>query len=387
MIAALHDGGTGRVHLLHVIAGLGTGGAETALCRLLESLRPPDFDHTVIALGSPGALSARVARVAELHHLGMRAGWMMPTDLLRLRGLIKQVNPDLIHAWMYHANLMASLAATGLDLPLLWGVRQSLYELTGEKPATRLVIRAGALLSRFPHKTLYNSAVSARQHEAFGFDARKTLLIPNGFDTDIFMPDDVARGRIRTELALPADALLIGLVARVHPMKDHASFLHAAAQFSAKCPRVVFALVGDGADAENRMLLGLIHELGLQERVRLLGRRTDIATIDAALDIASSSSSWGEAFPNSIGEAMACGVPCVATDVGDIPQIIGDTGVVVSPRDAASLAAGWAQLASLDALARRALGLRARQRITERYSLPAVSRQYADLYTSLIKQG
>lgn len=371
----------------HVITGLDTGGAETSLCRLLETLRSPEFTHAVIALGSPSTLSSRIAQVAELHHLDMRAGQLMPGDLLRLRSLIRRAQPDLVHGWMYHANLMASAAVAGLRRPLLWGIRQALYDLTREKRTTRLAIRAGAMLSFLPNRVLYNSAVSARQHESMGYAAHKSLVIPNGFDTAAFAPDDRARSLIRAELGLQQDALVIGLVARVHPMKDHANFLRAAALFAATCPQARFLLVGDGADAGNPALSDLIGELDLQDRVGLCGRRTDIAAITAALDIASSSSSWGEAFPNIIGEAMACGVPCVATDVGDVPQIIGDTGVVVPPRNAVALAAGWAQLASLDAPARRALGLRARQRITGHYSLQQVSRQYADLYTSLIGQG
>ncbi len=374
------------VRVLHIITGLNTGGAEIALCRLLETLRPPAFEHVVVALGKSESLSARVGAVAELHHLGMNAARPRPRDLWRLRRIALASAPDAVHGWMHHANIAATLATVGLRLPLLWGIRQSLYDLAEEKRLTRLIIRSGALLSHRPWQILYNSEVSARQHAAAGYDVTRTRVIPNGFETDLFRPDAAARQRIRAELALPADAVLIGLVARVHPMKDHANFLRAAGLFAAACPQAHFILVGDGADSDNPVLSGLIGELNLRARVRLCGCRTDIAVIDAALDIASSSS-WGEAFPNAIGEAMACGVPCVATDVGDVPQIIGDTGVVVPPRNAVALAAGWAQLAALAAPARCALGLRARQRITERYSLPAVSRQYADLYTSLIKQG
>jgi glycosyltransferase involved in cell wall biosynthesis len=287
---------------------------------------------------------------------------------------------------MYHANVAATLAMLGLEFPLVWAIRQSLYDLAGEKRMTRLVIKVGALLSCRPRNILYNSLLSSRQHATFGYDETKTLLIPNGFDTSVFKPDEVARARIRADLAFPVDAFLIGLVARVHPVKDHTNFLLAARLFANTCPKAAFVLVGDGADSDNQTLLTLVCDLGLQDRVRLCGSRSDIAAIDAALDIASSSS-WGEAFPNAIAEAMACGVPCVATDVGDVSQIIGDTGVVVPARDAPALAAGWAQLAALDASARHALGKRARQRIIERYSLQTMSNQYADLYQSLIKQG
>lgn len=375
------------VRALHFITGLNTGGAETALCRLLEALRPPAFEHVVVALGHPGALSMRVAAVAELHHLGMNPARPRPRDLWHQRSIVRATAPDMVHGWMYHANIAATFATMGSAIPMLWGIRQSLYDLSKEKRLTRLVIKGGALLSRRPRLILYNSVVSARQHGKYGYDTTRARVIPNGFDSDVFMPDDPTRCRIRAELALPAETLLIGLVARVHPMKDHANFLRAAALFTAECPQARYLLIGDGADVRNSALSGLIGELGLQGRVLLCGRRTDVAAINAALDIACSSSSWGEAFPNAIGEAMACGVPCVATNVGDVPQIIGDTGVVVPARDASALAAGWSKLAALPASSRRALGLRARQRIVEHYSLREVSRRYADLYVSMTGRG
>ncbi|MHB8724072.1 MAG: glycosyltransferase [Casimicrobiaceae bacterium] len=373
------------VRVLHIITGLNTGGAETALCRLLETLRPPAFEHVVVALGPPGTLSARVGAAAEPHHLGMTPSRLRPRDLWRLRRIVRAFAPSVVHGWMYHANIAATLATMGLGVPVLWGIRQSLHGLEKEKRATRMIISGGALLSRRPRQILYNSDVSAGQHEAAGYDATRTRVIPNGFNTDLFRPDQAARLRLREELALSADALLIGLVARVHPIKDHANFLRAAALFAANYPQAHFVLVGDGAEVGNNELTGLIEALQLPSCVHLLGRRTDIAAIAAALDIASSSS-WGEAFPNAIGEAMACAVPCVATDVGDVPQIIGDTGVVVPARDATALAAGWGKLAWLDPSSRQALGLRARQRIIARYSLPTVTAQYAELYASLIRQ-
>lgn len=374
------------VRIVHVITGLGTGGAETALCRLLESLRAPDFEHVVIALGGPAALSARVAAVAELHHLGISPGRLRMGDVWRLRHIIRAAAADVVHGWMYHANIASSLASVGLGVPEVWGIRHSIHALSNEKRSTRMVIRGGAWLSRMPRHIVYNSLESSRQHEAAGYASAKTRVVPNGFDTSAFRPETSLRERVRAELAIPHEALLIGLVARVHPVKDHANFLNAAALFVAGCPQAHFILVGDGADAGNTLLAGLIDTLGLRGHVRLCGRRTDVVAINAALDIATSSS-WSEAFPNTIGEAMACGVPCVATDVGDVREIIGDTGVVVPPRDAPALAEGWTQLANLDAPARQALGLRARQRVIERYSLGAVSGQYAGLYLSLKREG
>jgi glycosyltransferase involved in cell wall biosynthesis len=245
------------------------------------------------------------------------------------------------------------------------------------------VIRAGARLSRRPVRIIFNAAVSRAQHVAFGYDGARSVVIPNGFDTAEFAPCAAERARVRAELDIPADALTVGLVARVHPMKDHATFLQAAKRFGEMHPRSVFVLVGEGADAANRELGALIDRLDLRDRVRLCGRRSDIAAIDNALDIAASSSAWGEAFPNATAEAMACGVPCVVTDVGDAPAIVDDTGEVVPPRDPVALGDAWARLAALGAGARRALGQRARARVIQHYAIDAGARQYANLYQAI----
>jgi glycosyltransferase involved in cell wall biosynthesis len=371
------------VKVLHVITGLNTGGAETALCRLLEALPQPEFDHAVVALGSEGALSARVAKSTTPCHLGMRPGRFAPSDVKRLRHVIRASRPDVIHGWMYHANLMAALATWGLRIPMIWGVRQTLYNTDREKRATRMVIRANAAFSRRPRWIVYNSSVSSLQHQKRGFASVRTRIIPNGYDTNAFKPDPQARASVRRELNIPIGALAIGLVARTHPMKDHDNFLRAAALFVQSNPRAVFVLVGDGTEIESFRLHDLARQLAVGEHMRLCGRRDDIAAVNGALDIASSSSAWGDAFSNAIAEAMACGVPCVATDVGDAREIVGDTGTVVAPRDPAALAEGWAKLAALDVEERRLLGARARARIIERYTLASIARQYADLYASV----
>lgn len=372
------------MNICHVITGLSTGGAETFLCRLLESLSPPEFTHSVIVLGRQGALSARIAKHATLHHLNMRAKLPLPRDFLWLRRNLQTSQPDLIHTWMYHANLMGTLAALGMQIPVLWGVRQSLYDIHHEKLATRLVIRINRMLSDRPTRIIYNSFTAADQHEKCGFSAERRQVIPNGFDTEVFCPNDDERGRVRAELGIGDDDLAIGLIARWHPMKDHANFLHAAVLLARSMPKTIFVLVGEGMVKENATITALVHSLGLENRVRLCGRRIDIAAFDTAFDIASSSSSWGEGFSNALAEAMACGTPCVATDVGDVREIIGDTGIVVPIRDPEAMSKGWVELAALGARGRMELGLRARARIIERYAMPFVADQYAQLYRGLV---
>ncbi|TAM92785.1 MAG: glycosyltransferase [Rhodanobacteraceae bacterium] len=380
-----HDDARQRspMRICHVITGLEVGGAELALCGLLETLSEPE--NTVVALRGRSVLSTRVAERARLHHLDMPPGRATPGDLLRLRRILcsRDNKPDVIHAWMYHANIVTSLAMAGLRTPLIWGIHHSLSDLASEKRKTRAVIRANAWLSRSPTRIRYVSALAAEQHKRFGFSARRALVIPNGYDTTRLKPDPAARARVRRQLGIQPDALVIGMVARVHPTKDHQNFLEAAAHFLPYHPDTAFVLVGEGTSEDNPQLLASIERLGLRRHVRLCGKRADVAELDAAFDIATLSSR-GEAFPNAIAEAMACGSPCVATDVGDAALIIGNTGVVVPPRDAAALGNGWAQLAALAPSERHALGMRARQRIVEHFAREAIARRFVELYRELV---
>jgi len=369
--------------VLHVITGLHTGGAETALCRLLETLRPPEFEHSVVALRGEGPLSARVrAAGARVTHLNMRPSTPNPFGALRLWRLQRTEGLDVVQGWMSHANLAATLTRPAAGAPVVWGIRHTPYDLADEKPLTRLVLGTSKALAKRATAIVYNSTVSARRHEALGYPSDRTRVIPNGFDTAIFKPDPVARCEVRAELALSPEAFVVGLVARWHPMKDHENFLRAAALLSKSRSDAMFVMVGDGVDAGNGTLRELIRALGLSKCVRLCGPRRDVAALNAALDVGSSSS-WGEAFPNAIGEAMSCGIPCVATDVGDIREIVANTGVVVPPRDPQALCAGWLEFARMDTSVRRALGEDARQRVMDRYSLSEVGRRYAALYAEV----
>jgi glycosyltransferase involved in cell wall biosynthesis len=229
-------------------------------------------------------------------------------------------------------------------------------------------------------KILYNSKIGAIQHRDFGYQTEKTLVVPNGFDTELFAPSMEARSDVRLELGVAENTILIGLVGRYNPMKDHANFLRAAALLLKSHPDVHFVLSGRGVAWENQALTKLVRVLVLAERVHLLGERHDMPRLAAALDIASSSSAFDEGFPNVVGEAMSCGVPCVVTDVGDSAWVVGKTGRVVPPRDWEALCAAWRELVEMETAARRALGTRARQRVKEQFSIEKVARQYERIY-------
>jgi len=380
----------GRWRLMHIISGLYTGGAENMLLKLLSITDRGEFEPIVLSLRDHGTMIG--ARIEELDvgvlELGMRGSLPTLDAIWRLRGIVRRVQPDLIQGWMYHGNLAAWLAAylAPGKIPMVWNIRHTPYDLGKEKPATAYAIRVGARLSSTPRRIIYNAKASARQHEKLGYNPDRTVVVANGFDCDQFRPSPEARAELKRELGVPVGTMLIGLVARYHPMKDHANFIRAAGKVAAERANVRFVLVGEGLDPGNRELLEAIGRQDLDRRTHLLGERSDIPYITAGLDIATSSSS-GEAFPNVIGEAMACGVPCVVTDVGDSSAIVGDTGIVVPPKDPAALAAGWLKILDLDQERRHCLGTAARKRVMENYSLASVARQYEAVYRAMLPAG
>jgi glycosyltransferase involved in cell wall biosynthesis len=228
------------------------------------------------------------------------------------------------------------------------------------------------------------SLVSYKFHLVLGYAAEKLLYIPNGFDTERFRPDPASRVSVRSELGLPPETRLIGYVARYDPQKDHDTFLAAARKLAATDPDTHFVLCGSEITPHNTDLVAAIRRHGIADRCHLLGMREDMPRITASLDLATTASAYGEAFPLVIGEAMACGVPCVVTEVGDSPLIVGETGAAIPPRDPDALSDGWRRLLSLSAEARKVMGERARTRIIEDFSLRQTTRAYEDLYMSVV---
>lgn len=328
--------------VLHVITELGTGGAENMLFKLLQA-GEAQLVSRVVSLADGGSNRPRIEALGVVvDSLGIGRGRLPGLGvLLRLRRVVREFAPDVIQGWMYHGNLAAWLAARlAPGHPrLAWNIRQTLYDPAREPPLTRLVIRIGARLSPGVDAIVYNSELSARQHQAIGYAGGAATIIPNGFDLQAWASDSSLRSAVRTELGLAEDAILIGHVARYHPMKGHRCLLKAAASLAAGDARLHWLLVGRGVTHDSEELAASLREHGLEGRVTLAGERADIPRIMCALDLLVSPSEWGEGFPNVLGEALAVGVPCVATDIGDSAQVVGDCGRVVAPGDAAALAA------------------------------------------------
>lgn len=369
--------------LLHLITGLTTGGAETTLARLMEAGDRLPVRSVVVCLGQRAALAERIeAAGVEVHALEMRGG-PGPVGALRLAGLARQLRPDLIQGWMYQGNLAANFARRVVPgrPPVLWNVRQSLHDLANEKPSIRTAIHFGALWSATPRHIIYNSRAAAEQHRLAGFRSSRAVVVPNGIDCEEFRPREGAGERLRRELGIESGAPLIGMVARYHPVKNHAAFLAAAAILVREGIDAHYVLVGPGVDGSNEELGQGIRDAGLAERFRLLGERADVAGIVAGLDIATCASR-GEAFPNAVAEAMACGIPCVITDVGDAAWLLGEAGRVVPPDDPETLARGWLAILALDPASRADVGGKGRRRIEAAFTLEAMVERYAELWSA-----
>jgi glycosyltransferase involved in cell wall biosynthesis len=371
--------------VLHVITELDTGGAETMLAQVVTGADRDRFHHVVVSLTTLGPVGAELLRKGvEVTALGMDRRLPNPLRSLALRRLIGQMRPDVIKTWLYHANLVTSLVAPR-RIPIVWGLHSISLGDDFLGLRTRIVARSCAPLSKWsPRRIVYDSHGSAAAHQAIGYDAAKSVVIPNGFDTDVFKPDPAAAGSLRRELGVADDVPLVGMVARFHRAKDHRTFLEAAALLRREFPRIAFVLCGGtGITTENRTLTKWIEDLALGDVVHLMGRRENLPSLMAALDIGVASS-MTESFPLVVGELMVTGVPCVVTDVGDMRFLAGDAAIIVPPRNPRALADGCATLLSAPAEERRRLGLAGRERMMSRFSLNETMTAYERLFKDVL---
>jgi glycosyltransferase involved in cell wall biosynthesis len=369
-----------------VISALTTGGAEMMLYKLVKALPRERIEPLVISLGGCGR-PARLIEGVGVRVVGLgldgRGGGGLLQAALSARRVLREFRPKLLCGWMPHGNVAAWLLAKDLKVPLVWNIRQTL-NLEGEKPLTRRVIRGAALLSRTPRRIVYVSQQAREQHRALGYHDENGRVLPNGFELDAFRHDDLQRARARKELGVNETTCVIGHLARYHPMKDQPGLIAAARRVVAEEPDVLFVLAGAGVNVGNPGLAAVVREAGVERYVRLMDETGSPEALLPAFDLFCLPSAWGEGFPNAVGEAMACKLPCIVTRVGASPDVVGDTGLVVDPGDPAALARAVLQLVRLGYVGRSELGARARARIAERFSLPNVAASYAELFEEAV---
>jgi glycosyltransferase involved in cell wall biosynthesis len=370
------------IKIVHIISGLRTGGAETTLLRVVARMDRTRFRNVVVSLTGRGALGDSIEQKGvPVHAVNIRSSAPNPLAILRLQRLLRSESPDIVQTWLYDADLIGLLATKLAGLPILaMNIRCSSLDVRSTRRS--IILKLLAKFSTVPAAIVVNSRVGQRVHEDLGYRPRQWELIPNGFDIDEFRPDPAARSAFRETLRIAPDEILIGAAGRYEAMKDYPTFLRSAAQVVRNNPRAHFAIAGAEVTAQNRELQPLIESLGIGAHVHLLGQRRDLPQVMPAFDIFCSSSAYGEGMQNTVGEAMASGVPCVVTDVGDAGELVGDTGIVVQPRNPDALASAIEQLlGSPDHMAE--LGRSARERIATHYSIRAAVEHYERFYTAL----
>ncbi len=371
-----------KIKIVHIIAVLNVGGTEMMLYKLLPRMRKDRFENIVFTLKGKGSLSNNFeSQNIRVYNVGGMGGILEISALIRLLKILREINPDIIQGWLAHGNFAAQIASFFLPyrLSTLWNIRYTVLPKPETKNSTLLIIKFLSFLSSLPKKIIFNSKTSANDHIRMGYQRDKNCIIPNGFDIKLFSPSEENRRSVRLELNIPEKAILIGLIGRFDPLKDHRCFLKAGEKLLSNKREVYFLLAGREVDWQNRYLIQLIEKLGISGKVFLLGERRDVHRITAALDIAACTS-ISEGFPNVIGEAMSCGIPCVVTDVGDSAWIVGDSGIVVPPCNHEALCEAWQKMIELGSVKRQILGEKARERIKNHFSIQMIVEKYEQLY-------
>ena len=368
--------------IAHIITGLNAGGAERALLDLLQAGLAESHDNFVISLQTSGSIGPAIRDLGiPAVALNLHGPRNLVSAVAKFSRIIADISPDVVHGIMYHGAIFAVLAkyVSGRDAALVWSIHHGLYDIASERPLTRGVIRLNRLVSSRPDAIVYCAQLAKAQHEGFGFESRRSTTIPNGIDLKRLAPDRALRNQVRQELGLANDTIVIGHVARLHPVKNHQGFLRCAVKLADKYPKVGFLLCGKGVSFENEILRAIVPSR-LDEKFRLLGERDDVHRLMCAMDGFCLSSRDGEASPVVLGEAMAHEVPCVTTDVGDSALIVGDSGFVVSPTDESALLSALESLVTMSDEQRHARGHAAREKIAAEYDIRRTVSAYSAVF-------
>jgi len=369
--------------IIHIITGLNDGGAEAVLYRLCN--HDHANHHHVVSLSGAGKYGPMLEALGvPVTTLNMSSNRPSPLAFFCLVRLLRREKPDVVQTWMCHCDLFGGLAARAAGIrSVVWGIHHTTLELGKSKKTTIWIAKLLAKLSWWlPAKIVVCAQRAMDVHEALGYDRSKMRFIPNGYDLADFQPGLDPQGDMKSTLVADQYIPLIGTVGRFDSQKDHTNLLDALTILRDRDLAFQCVLVGTGLDSSNAQIVEGIAQRGLADHVQLLGRRDDIPKIMNALDLHVLPSAYGEAFPNVVAEAMACGTACVVTDVGDAAYIVGDTGWVVPPRDANALADAIA-IALQDVMASQKshdLSSRARSRIEEHFGIERMVRRYENIW-------
>lgn len=374
------------IRLCFLIRQLDQGGTQRQLVELVKGLDKSKYEVELISFYPGGPFSAELTRLGRVACVSLekRGRWDLVRFGYRLVREIRHLRPHLLHGYLSSANLLCvALKPFLAETRIVWGVRSSTLACDHEDWLARLMFWLQRPVARFADLIIANSYSGREYCIACGLPPDKIIVIPNGVDTETFYPDADGRKRVRGDWSINEEEKLIGLVGRLDPLKDHPTFLRAAGLLARSRDDVRFVCVGNGPAGYRDELRKLGQRLGVNDRIIWEGSREDMPSVYSALDIATSCS-YSESFPNVIGEAMACGAPCVVTDVGDSATIVGDTGVVVRPRDPEALAEGWRSMLGRLATEGSGLGEKARLRVVLEFGRDKLVRKTSEALEALL---
>ena len=377
------------MQVLHIISGLGDGGAEAILYRLCQYEK--DHSHVVISLMDEEKYGPMLKHIGvDVYTLNNSKKKIKILSLLKLYKLIFKLKPDVVQTWMYHADFIGGFVARSIGIKnIFWSVHHTTLVGGESKLLTVLIARINSFLSYFvPKKIIYCAEMSRKTQELMGFKKNKGVVIPNGYDVEDFVDDDFKRSKFRNELNTTKDTFVIGHVGRYDPQKDHGNLIEALLDLKQRQINFKAIMIGTNLDKNNQKLVKLIKDKQLENFISLLGRRNDIPAAMNGIELFVLSSAFGEAFPNVLNEAMACGTPCVATNVGDSARIIGDTGWIVPIKDPQALSSAINEASKEMRLNKSSWTKRktmCRKRIVENFEIKKMVKKYKDIWEECLE--
>ena len=371
------------IKIAHIITGLNVGGAEMMLLNMLKLYNGKKYAPLVISLTGPGVLLNEIKTMnVSLECFDFKKNNVV-MEFIKLIYFLRFQKVEVIQTWLYHADFFGGIAGKLLGMPVVWGIHNSYLDKKGKK-TTGWIRRLNAYMSAYiPKKMVSCSGFAADLHRGLGYKDVFTI-IPNGFDVKKYYPDKDKRMAFRYKYNLE-NTIVLGFVARYDPLKDFENFISALGIFIAQCNCIKIVMCGRNVNCANENIMHLIKNKDLGDHIILLGERNDIDVIMNGIDFFVLSSK-SEAFPMVLGEAMACGTPCITTDVGDAKDIIGETGVCVPKKDPMLLAQGILAAIHWESKLYEEKSYMARKRIVEYYSLDKVVNRYFDVYDEVMKK-
>ncbi len=375
-----------KIRILHIITSLSVGGAEQSLYRLLLNIDNSKYSVAVVSLTGTGVFSKKIENLGiDVYACNMEKSLRGILGLFTLVKIIKNFKPDIVQTWLYHSDLIGGVVARLLGIRnIIWGIRST--ELKRNSRFTVLIRFVCAKLSSIiPKKIVVVAEAAKYRHIELGYCKSNMQVIPNGFDKKDFSPNVKDIQLVRNSLGIN-NSIVIGAVGRFSHEKGHDVLIEASKIILEESPQVLFLLIGPDLDALNKNLISTIKQKSDLSKFILAGERTDIDVCMQVMDIFCLPSRT-EGFPNVLGEAMLSGVPCVATDVGDVSLLGGDDILLSKVDDPKDLAKKIITIMNFTKNKRNKIGLRLMDRIVSHYAINITINKYYSLYDELLKEN